>query len=241
MVGVSADRPPTTGQLKRLLFDTKRRRRWFINAQIRAGRLSPDPLKLAEQHPELGPVMVFAAPPYLGAPRQDWYIGWEAALVSASEIDAKREAAYDWIKAVSARGILALVIVYTLGSDGDFATMEKLKPPWMPETIEPGDRIRYKGIAHAEPGARGISLNVDGVFEITDIVLGLGWSDELWWEIHDLRFGDHLYLSEALLTAATFLNAEPSSGSVRLDQAPVIRSAKSPEKAVRTAKLPVRP
>jgi hypothetical protein len=213
MESVSAGRPATTGQLKRQLFDTRRRRRWFVNARLRDGRLSADPLELAEQRPELGPVMVFAAPPYRGAPRQDWEIIWEAALVLASEIDAKRQAAYDWIKAVSARGILALVIVYTLGADGDFATMEKLAKPWMPETVQRGDRIRYKGIAHPAPGARGISLNVDGVFEITDVVLGLGWSDELWWEVRDLRVGDHLYLSEALLTTATFLGHDAGTGS----------------------------
>lgn len=55
---------------------------------------------------------------------------------------------------------------------------------------------------------RGIGLNVDGVFELTDLVPGADVSGELWWEVCDLDVGDTLYLSQALLTTATFLTAE---------------------------------
>lgn len=197
---------PTTGQIKRMLFDTKRRRRWFINARILAGRRSTDPLESAEQWSNLGPVIVFASPPYAGALRQEWWIGSEVLLLDAAEIDAKRELAYEWIRSVSARDIAAHLIVYTLTPDKhDFATMEIVLPPWIPTVIEPGARIRYTGIARPQPGARGISLDVNGIFEITDHVLGLDFSGEPWWEMRDLEVGDTLYLSQALLTTATFL------------------------------------
>jgi hypothetical protein len=197
----------TAGQLKRLLFDTKRRRRWYINARIRTQRLSHDPLELGEQLPELGPVIVFAVPPYHGALREDHVIVREAALVAAADIDSKRTAAYDWLKTVSARGIVAIVVIYTLTPDGrDFATMELLEVPWLPEEIKSGDRIRYRGIAHPFPGATAICLNVDGVFEITDIALGP--DNTLWWQVHDLQVGDDLYLSGPLLLTAVFLNGD---------------------------------
>ena len=146
------------------------------------------PLELAEMRPDLGPVLLdidvepifafFAGPEVIRA---------EVAFIDESEIEAKREAAYAWMKTIAARDVQPNVLVYRLNaSRTDMTSLSKLSPPWMPDEIACGDRIAYEGRAYAQLGDRCTGRQVSGEFEIADI------EDEdgaLWFEVHGVDDG----------------------------------------------------
>jgi hypothetical protein len=195
---------PTTRELKDMLFDDRWHRQFFIEEFIVLDESEHAmPWELDEQRPDLGAVHVLADEPFdvFDTPA----IFAEALFVDRSTLEAKRDQAYAWAREIGARDILPLIVSYTLTSDGrDFATLERLALPWVPDEIAPGMRIDYSGIAYPLPGARGIALTTSGTHEIVDMIHD---GTQVWFAIQHETTGECLHISEPLMSAAAFLPA----------------------------------
>jgi hypothetical protein len=205
---------PPSHDLDVLLFEDEWECEFFIDEWLTHDKPTHAmPWELEEQRPDLGAVLVRCEESEFFDLLAEPQIRQELLFVPTSHIQARLDAAYDWAKETAARGIHPMLLTYEIDGKGDFAALETMPLPWVPDPLRPGDSFHYEGTMYPWPWD-GTPVQTTGDFEI-----GKHHEDvdgQYWFEARNLHNGESLFISETLLLTATFHHDQPYARCMRV-------------------------
>jgi len=206
---------PPSRDLEKLLFEEERERQFFIDEWITLDEPTHSmPWELEEQRPDLGAVLVRCEESEFFDAFVEPQIRRELLFVPTSQIQARLDGAYAWVKETAARGIHPMLLTYELDRKGDFAALEAVPLPWVPGTLRPGDSFHYEGTMYPWPWV-GTPVQANDDFEIVSHCEDD--DGQYWFEARNLQNGEALFVSETLLLTATFRRSQPYGRCMRVE------------------------